>query len=233
MASRGIAVTLLAMAYRALLCCVVASLLAWICGCSGSESSSQAVDGRFDVAALSDDVFRLCETAQCSDYSEDECTFYLRYDILEYAYLSQDPETCYAAFRTVIGCLADAGSCDDESCSAPDDACTFSQEVPGIEVPEVVQPAQVACEFRADCQASSSGGEDDRELTIAECQVEYIVRSEIFQHDRGPDCVRAFIDFLVCIGESDDVPCSPSAEEEEAACPTEVARLDSLCFDEA
>lgn len=200
--------------------------------CSGSGASSGAGEGRFDVASLSDDVFRLCETTECGDYSEGECKFFLRYDILDYAYVSEDPDACFAALHAEIACLADEGSCDEESCYAPDDACTFLSEVPDLDVPEDVQRAQIACEFRADCEASFSGGQSDREAAIASCQIEYIIRTELFRHDRGSRCADAFIDFLVCIGESEDVPCSPSAEDEEAACPGEVARFEELCYDD-
>ena len=219
------------MSYTVFLRSIVTTLIAIVSiGCSGSGTSSGTIDGRFDVAALSEDVFRLCETAECSDYSEDECKLYLRYDILEYAYLSESPDACFTAFRAEMSCLADAASCDEESCYAPDGSCTFNDEVPDIEVPEAVQPAQVACEFRANCEAEAFGDAIDRDRSIIDCQVEYIVRTELFQHDRGSDCAEAFIDFLVCIGESEDVPCSPSGEEEEAACPGEVTRFEARCF---
>ncbi|MEM7136647.1 MAG: hypothetical protein AAF500_08720 [Myxococcota bacterium] len=200
--------------------------------CSGSAEPRRDLGGEFDVAALSADVFRLCEAAQCSDYSEYECKLYLRYDTLEYARFSEDPQTCFAAMHAEITCLADAANCGEESCfDRSDGACQLVTETPKVEFPEALAPAQAACELRADCDADLFDDDYGRNDSISECQIEYITRTELFQHDQGSACVDAFITFLSCIGNS-NVECSASAEDEEAACPSEVANFEARCFDE-
>ncbi|MEM9727496.1 MAG: hypothetical protein AAF997_02855 [Myxococcota bacterium] len=207
-------------------------ITAAVSGCSGSNNSFGGVGAEFDVAGLTEDVFRLCETAECGDYSESECKFYLRYDILEYSRFSEDPDACFETYRAEIACLADAGSCDEEQCYAPGDACVFVSEPPEVDVPEAVQPTQVACEFRADCESGFFSEEYGRDASIASCQIEYVTRTELFLEDRGPPCAQAFIDFLVCIGESDTIECDPSGEDEEEACPVEVAAFVAECYEE-
>ncbi|MEM7436762.1 MAG: hypothetical protein AAF436_16530 [Myxococcota bacterium] len=200
--------------------------------CSGSAEPAPDLGSEFDVAGLSADVFRLCETTQCSDYSEYECKFYLRYDTLEYARFSEDPQACFATMHAEITCLAEAGNCGEESCyGSSEDACQLVTEAPNVEFPEILAPAQAACEFRADCDADLFDEDYGRNESIAECRIEYITRTELFQHDQGSACADAFITFLSCIGNS-NIECSASAEDEEAACPAEVASFEARCFDE-
>jgi hypothetical protein len=79
-----------------------------LASCGGSSGSSLAGLGdEFDIAALSEVVLRLCGETQCTDYSQSECEFYLRYDTLVWARLSEEPEVCFAALMSELDCLAD------------------------------------------------------------------------------------------------------------------------------
>ncbi|MGB8330443.1 MAG: hypothetical protein WCE62_09975 [Polyangiales bacterium] len=196
--------------------------------CNDSSGSSLAGLGdEFDIAALSDAVQRLCGEAECSDYSQSECEFYLRYDSLVWARLTQKPDTCLSALTTELNCLAEAGSCHEESCYAPDDACELVTEVPEILVPEALAPTQTACEWLADCEVVRFDAE--RDFAIAECQADLVSRAEIFQHDRGPGCAQQFIDFIVCIGQA-DLSCDADGDDEDVACPAESTAYYETCF---
>lgn len=206
----------------------VASIALALTGCGGSGGGSlDGLGDQFDIPALSEAVFRLCESTECGDYSRYECELFLRYDVLEYARFSEDPEGCLAAFEAEFTCLADAGSCDEESCYHPDDACELVEGAPDVEVPPAVQPTQVTCDYIADCNAEQFGY--DRELSVAACQIEYVSRAEILQHDRGPACAQAFIDFITCIGQA-DLPCFADGDDEEASCPAASAAFSSECY---
>lgn len=199
-----------------------------LASCNGSSGDSLVGLGEeFDVAALSDPVLRLCEVTECGDYSQSECEFYLRFDSLEAARFSEDPEACFKAQVAQFNCLAEAGACDEERCYPPEGVCVFVTEVPHVQVPEALEPTGEACEFLADCDIAS--GFDDRPLAIAGCQIEFVSRAEIFLEDRGSVCAQSFIDFLVCIGGA-NVSCGADAEEEAEACPQETAAFDASCF---
>lgn len=91
-----------------------------LASCDGSSGDSLVGLGEeFDITALSDPVLRLCEVTECGDYSQSECEFYLRFDSLESARFSEDPEACFNAQVAQFNCLAEAGSCDEERCYLP------------------------------------------------------------------------------------------------------------------
>lgn len=60
------------------------------------------MDAPLRIAALSNVVLRLCGQTQCSDYSQSECEFYLRYDTLTWARLSEGPGVCFAAVTSEL-----------------------------------------------------------------------------------------------------------------------------------
>lgn len=197
---------------------------------SRDGSSGDALAGlgdEFDIAALSEPVLRLCAAAECDDYSQSECAFYLRYDSLKGARFSEDPEACFDALVVYFDCLADAGSCYEESCDAPEEACVSAAQLPSIRVPEALEPTREACEFLADCDIAP--GSTDRLLAIADCQADMVSRAEIFLEDRGKACAQSFIDFIACLGRA-DLSCDAGGEEEDAACPRESAGFTADCF---
>lgn len=199
-----------------------------LASCDGSPGDSLVGLGEeFDITALSDPVLRLCEETECGDYSRSECEFFLRFDSLEAARFSEDPEACFNAQVAQFDCLSEAGSCGEERCYPPEGVCMFVTEVPDVQVPEALETTGEACEFLADCDIAS--GFTDRSFSIAACQIEFISRAEIFLEDRGTVCAQNFIDFLVCIGGA-DISCGADAEEEAEACPQETPSFEASCF---
>lgn len=193
--------------------------------CSDSSEQLEGLGTEFDIAALSEPVLRLCSESGCSDYSQSECEFYLRFDSLMYARLGQDPKRCFDELVGHISCLADARSCDEPTCAYPEAACELSSEAPAINVPPAVAPTEVACALRADCEEEFG----EREWIIADCEAEYVARSEIHQYDQGPACAQRFIDMIACFGNA-PIPCDADALDEEEACPGEVAAYLQTCF---
>lgn len=208
---------------------IAALAAAFVLGsCAGSSGSSLAGLGdEFDIAALSDVVLRLCDEMQCSDYSQSECEFYLRYDNLVWARLSEEPDVCFAALMSELECLAEAGSCSERSCFAPDDACQLAMEAPDISIPEALEPTRETCEQWADCDVARF--EAERDEAIAECRADLIAQAEIYQHDRGAACAQRFVDLTVCIGRA-ELSCDADGDDEDAACPQESAAFSETCF---
>ena len=207
-------------------CALAAALV--LGSCSGSSGSSLAGLGdEFDITALSDVVVRLCGETQCSDYSESECEFYLRYDTLTWARFSEEPDSCFAALTAELDCMAEADSCVEERCFAPDDACQPMTEAPDILVPEALEPTQATCEWWAECEVARFDAERDE--AIAECQADLIAQAEIYQHDRGAACAQRFVDLTVCIGRA-ELSCDADGDDEDAACPQESAAFSETCF---
>ena len=199
-----------------------------LAACDGSSGDTfLGLGNEFDITALSEPVLRLCAEAECGDYSQSECEFYLRFDALAGARFTEDPEACFNAVVAHFKCLAEAGSCDEESCAAPVGNCIPAAQVPSIRVPEALEPTQEACEFLADCDIAQRF--IDRPLALAECQAHMVSRAEIFLEDRGRACAQSFIDFIACVGRA-DLSCDFGGEEEDAACPQESAAFTADCF---
>jgi len=206
----------------------VVAAVSMLASCDQSSGEAPAGLGdEFDVTALSEPVLRLCAAAACDDYSQSECEFYLRYDGLRGARFSEDPEACFNALVAHFDCLADAGSCYEESCDAPGGACVPAAQLPIIRVPEALEPTREACEFLADCDVAQ--GFTERPLAIADCQADMVSRAEIFLEDRGTACAQSFIDFIACLGRA-GLSCDAGGEEEDAACPQESAAFTADCF---
>lgn len=198
--------------------------------CGGSSGSSLVGLGdEFDIASLSDVVLRLCEETQCSDYSQSECEFYLRYDTLVWSRLSEEADVCFAALMSELDCLAEAGSCSETSCFAPDDACQLAMEAPDISIPEALEPTRETCERWADCDVARF--EAERDEAIAECRADLISQAEIYQQDSGPVCAQRFIDFATCIGRA-GLSCDADGDDQDAACPEESVAFYETCFPE-
>ena len=196
--------------------------------CDGSSADALAGLGdEFDIAALSEPVLRLCAEAECGDYSQSECEFYLRYDSLVGARFSEDAEACFDAAVAYFNCLAEAGSCNEESCDVPEGTCVRAVQTPSIRVPEALEPMLQACDFVADCDLTP--GFPDRSVVIAECRADLVSRTEIFLEDRGRACAQSFIDFIACIGRA-DLSCDAGGDEEDEACPQESAAFTADCF---
>ncbi len=213
-------------AFGASRCALGAALV--LASCSGSSGSSLiGLGDEFDIAALSDVVLRLCGETQCTDYSHPECEFYLRYDTLTWARFSEEPDVCFAALLSELDCLAETGSCSEERCFAPDDACQLTTEAPDISVPEALEPAQVTCDWWVGCEVARF--EAERDEAVAECQADLIAQAEIYQHDRGPACAERFVDLVVCIGNA-QLSCDADGDDEDAACPEESTAFSETCY---
>lgn len=214
-------------AFHPLVSAVAAVFILPSCDGSSSGDALAGLGDEFDIAALSEPVLRLCAEAECGDYSQSECEFYVRYDSLSGARFSEDAEACFDALVVHFDCLADAGSCNEESCDPPEEACVLRAQVSSIRVPEALEPTREACEFLADCAIAE--GSTDRPLALAECQADLVSRAEIFLEDRGNSCAQSFIDFIACIGRA-DLSCDAGAEDEDEACPQESAAFTAHCF---
>lgn len=68
-----------------------------------------------------------------------------------------------AAFPVIgeLHCLAEAGSCSETSCFAPDDACQLPMQAPDISLPEALEPTRETCERWADCDVVRFEAERD------------------------------------------------------------------------
>lgn len=202
------------------------------CGSTDDPSTSEQVGTQADVAALSESVFRFCAASQCSDYSQEECEYYLRLDPIEYARFSQDPRKCMDAYIAAAACWVDTNACDDPRCDVPDGACVLSTEVPVIPIPDTLAEAVGLCEHYADCYLADSEdpvSAEERAFEKASCESLVVTDAALYQHDRGKPCFDRYVDYLTCI-ERADLSCDADGDDEQQACPEEDAAFFVACY---
>lgn len=210
----------------------IAVLALAIAAACSSEPSLEGVGETLDVQALTDDVTRVCERLCFREFSTVEaCAFYLRYDLIEFVLLTEDPEACFEMLRGPLACLAETDTCSDDRCSLVDTgACTIA-EPPSVDVPAAAQPATAVCRPRPGCSPDFSD-EVELQRETAFCEAGLVTQTELWFVDRGASCAEAYIELAGCLGGSQDLPCYAGPDEVEGACPGESQAFDEECFDE-
>gem|GEM_PF-2469521 len=209
-----------------------AALCALACDAAGDSSTVGEVGSQADVVALSKSIVPFCASAECSDYSQEECVYWLRLDTIERARFSREPRRCMDAWIGAAACWLDTLSCDDPSCEPADGACVPAMEAPEIEIPDDLSEAIALCEHDVECYVA--GSEDpvsaaDQAFERAECESLVVTNAALYLHDDGQECYQRFIDYLVCV-ERADLSCDADGGDEERACPEEDAAFLSACF---
>lgn len=202
------------------------------CGSTDNPSASEQVGTQADVAALSESVFQFCAAAECSDYSQEECEYYLRLDPIEYARFSQDPRRCMDAYIAAAACWADTNSCADPRCDVPDGACVLANQAPVIPIPDALTEAAALCDQYVDCYVA--GFEDpvsaeERAFKKADCESLVVTNAALYLHDRGEPCFDRYVDYLRCIDRA-HLSCDADGDDEQQACPEEDAAFFAACY---
>jgi len=185
-----------------------------------------------DIVALSKSILPFCASATCSDYSQEECEYYLRLDTVEWARFSREPRRCMDAYIAAAACWLDTLSCEDPSCEVAEDDCVFAMEAPEIEIPDALAEAAPFCEHDVECYVAGSeepASAADRAFEQAQCDSLLVTNGALFLHDRGRNCLQRYADYLACI-ERADLSCDADGDDELRACPNEDAAFSAACF---
>jgi len=202
------------------------------CGEAGDSSTGEEVGTQTDIVALSKSILPFCAIAQCTDYSQDECEYYLRLDTIEMARFSREPRRCMDALIAAAACWLDTRSCEHPSCEVADDSCLFAMEAPEVEIPDSLAAVALLCAHDVECYVADS--EDpvsaaDQAFERAECDSLLVTNAALYLHDVGQECLQRYIDDLECI-ERADLSCDADGDDEQQACPDEDAALTAACF---
>lgn len=184
-----------------------------------------------EAEALGAATARLCERSECrGDYSLDECEYFSLFDTLVEALLATDPDGCVSDFTTYYECLADATSCDE----APEcDQYYPSESSPCAEASDlsIGSPfvgSKSFCEREVACYADGLDGPDEIAFEEQECLAMFEADMLTSAHLGGPSCGKAHRALGACVAAA-RLACNPSGEEEEEACPNEIAALEAAC----
>lgn len=204
---------------------VLCAAVALITSCtSESTTSSDAPTAFFEA------VEAACDQPSCQgDYSPRECEYFFALDTLRSALLSKGPDSCVKESTTYLSCVAKADGCfDAPDCGEDPLASSDCAMVDAPNVEPLFGGAVGLCQRQVACYADElGGGEAEVQREEAECLAELRARFAIFSNQRSA-CGDAFIDLVKCFAAS-KLPCSASAEDEEAACPKEIAAHEASC----
>lgn len=200
--------------------------VALVTSCSSeSTKSSDALSAFFDA------VEAACEQPSCrGDYSPRECKYFFAYDLLAAALQSKNFESCIEPSTAYLSCGATADGCFDAS-ECGEDPLTRSDcaivQAPNVE--PLFEGAVEHCQRQVACYSDRFGGveADQVQREEAECLADMRARFELYRNHRRA-CGNAFRGMVECIA-GNQLGCSVSAEDEEAACPKETAAWEASC----